>query len=92
MSADITLEVTAKTDNGTTHSFVRMWAAELRGKAGHRITREDLIAALEQDPQLAGHVAKIKREVPKGATMWISEAGSEQSSEGSVVTMTVRYG
>jgi hypothetical protein len=93
VSADRTLDVKVKTDNGVIHSIVRMWAAELRGKPGHKITREELIAAWEQDPQLAGHVAKVKREVPKGSVMWISEAGTDSSlEEGPIINMTVRYG
>lgn len=93
MSADKELDIKAKTDNGIVHSFVRSWEAELRGKPGHRVTREDVIAAFEQDPQLAGHVAKIKREVPKGATMWISDAGVGSSmEEGSIITVKVRFG
>lgn len=92
MSADREIKVNVKTDNGITHSFVRMWEAELRGKPGHRVTREDVIAAWEQDPQLAGHVAKLKREVPKGSTMWLTDAGVGTSEEGPIITCTVRFG
>jgi hypothetical protein len=92
MSADKQLEVQAKTDNGPVHSFFMKWAADLRGQPAVRITREDIIAAWEQDPQMAGHVAKLKREVPKGSVMWITEAGTGVSHEGPIVNMTVRYG
>jgi hypothetical protein len=91
MSADKTLDVKVKTDNGVTHSIVRMWEGELRGKAGHRITREALIAALGHDPQLAVHVAKITRAVPKGAIMFITESGSGTPADGPEITVKVRY-
>src|SRR4051794_8108183 len=79
MSADKTLDIKANTDNGNIHALFLKWAADVRGQPAVRVTREDILAAWEQDPKLAGHVAKIKREVPKGSTMWITDAGTGSS-------------
>jgi hypothetical protein len=92
MSADRQFNLQAKTDNGNIHAVFMQWAAKVKEQPAVRITREDIITAWSQDPNMAGHVARLKREVPKGSTMFITEAASVTSSEGPEVTLTVRYG
>lgn len=92
MSADKTIDIEVVTDHGPVHSMVRFWAAKVREQPAVRLTRENVIDALKDDPKMADAVEAIKKNVPKGSVVWMVAAESGTTQAGPLVTMTVRFG
>ena len=92
MSADKKMDINVATEHGPIHSFVRMWAAKVREQPAVRMTREDLIAALQDDPKMAEAVTAIQQNVPKGAVMFLVGAESGTQNTQSMVEISVRFG
>lgn len=92
MSADKKMDINVATEHGPVHSMVRFWAAKVREQPAVRMTREDIINALQDDPKMADAVQALKDNVPKGAVVFLVHAESGSQNNQAMVELSVRFG
>ncbi len=91
MSADNQMDIDVITDNGVTHSMVRMWAAKVQEQPAMRTNREDLLLSFKDDPKMADAMKSVRELIPKGCVVFITRAESGVSKFGPNVQLTVRF-
>lgn len=92
MSADSILDLDVITDNGVTHSFIRVWAAKVREQPAVRLTREQIVEAFKDDPKMADAVKAVQDNIKKGAVVFVVSAESGSSPQGPSIQLSVRFG
>jgi hypothetical protein len=92
MSADNKLDLSVVTEHGPVHSMVRYWNAKVREQPAVRVSREVVIGALQDDPNMKEAVEAIKANIPKGSVVWIVSAESTAKNNQAVVELSVRFG
>jgi hypothetical protein len=91
MSAERSLEYKITNPGQTTLQCMGVWGMWLREKPTVRMTKTELLAALESDTLIGEVVKELRRRIPEGYNVWVTEAEWGVTGDTTTASFTVRY-